>query len=185
MSEEEWKIEIKTNNKVESLRSAPLLFPELCVQLFEGPTSNGFDSWEPSSTLPHPSEKVSDHNLNNLEDFECTQMDPPTQGVSEESSGRSKGKRKVKETFNSKLIEVGDHITKVANMLIEKHNLSNDMDACMEKLETMGWGEFDAKYQTALLLFGESADLRKVWLRLPPPICETWVKNAGAKYGLF
>ncbi|XP_076908727.1 uncharacterized protein LOC143565731 [Bidens hawaiensis] len=33
-------------------------------------------------------------------------MDPPTQGVSEESSGRSKGKRKVKETFNSKLIEV-------------------------------------------------------------------------------
>ncbi|XP_076911140.1 uncharacterized protein LOC143569014 [Bidens hawaiensis] len=56
------------------------------------------------------------------------------------------------------------------------------MDACMEKLETMGWGEFDAKYQTSLLRFGESVDLRKVWLQLKPPVCELWVKNAGAKF---
>ncbi|KAD7480342.1 hypothetical protein E3N88_03478 [Mikania micrantha] len=68
-------------------------------------------------------------------------------------------------------------------MLIEKHNLDNDIDACMEKLGTLGWEEFDAKYQTALLLFGESSDIRKVWLRLQPHTCELWVKNAGAKYG--
>ncbi|KAK1406762.1 hypothetical protein QVD17_38370 [Tagetes erecta] len=67
-------------------------------------------------------------------------------------------------------------------MLIDKHNLSNDMDACMEKLGTLGWEESDARYQTALLLFGESADIRKVWLQLQPSTCELWVKNAGAKW---
>ncbi|XP_035844562.1 uncharacterized protein LOC118491160 [Helianthus annuus] len=67
-------------------------------------------------------------------------------------------------------------------MMIEKHTLSDDMDACLEKSETLGWDESDAKYETALLLFGESADLRKLWVRLKPQNCEKWVKNAGAKY---
>ncbi|XP_021986060.1 L10-interacting MYB domain-containing protein-like [Helianthus annuus] len=183
LSEEEWQLEIKSNKYVEALRSAPLSFPELCVQLFEGSTSNGFDSWGPSSTLPHPSEEVFDHNLNGIEDVECGQMEPPTQGATEEASGRSKKREKRKD--KATIDEVGDCITKVAKILIEKHNLSNDIDACMEKLETMGWGELDVKYQTALLLFGESADIRKVWLRLQPQSCELWVKNAGAKYGLI
>ncbi|VFQ70968.1 unnamed protein product [Cuscuta campestris] len=66
-------------------------------------------------------------------------------------------------------------------MMIEKHTLSDDMDACLEKLETLGWDESDAKYETVLLLFGESADLQKLWVRLKPQNCEKWVKNAGAK----
>ncbi|KAI3776741.1 hypothetical protein L1987_46530 [Smallanthus sonchifolius] len=151
-------------------------------------TSNGFESWGPSSTLTHPSEEVVDHNLNGCEDFECTQTDRQTLGASEESSVLSKKrgeKRKDMETINSMIIEVGDNIHEVENMLIEKHKLSNDMDACMDKLETLGWEELDVKYQTTFLLFGESANIRKVWLRLKPHSYELWVKNAGAKYGLF
>ncbi|KAL8238007.1 hypothetical protein R6Q59_019088 [Mikania micrantha] len=82
-------------------------------------------------------------------------------------------------------MEVGEHIKKLATMIIENHKASNDMEACMTKLGTMGWDESDAKYQTALMLFGESADIRKVWLKLQPQTCELWVKNAGAKYKLF
>ncbi|KAL8251474.1 hypothetical protein R6Q59_035167 [Mikania micrantha] len=143
----------------------PLSYPKLCVQLFEGSMSNGFDSWGSSSILSHPLDEASDHNSNGIDVFDCTQMEPPSQGVSEATSVRSKKgdkKRKAKETLNSKLIEVGDQITKVANVLIEKHNLSTDMNACMEKLATMGWDELDARYQTTLLLFGESANIRKV-----------------------
>ncbi|KAJ0957953.1 putative Myb/SANT-like domain, harbinger transposase-derived nuclease domain-containing protein [Helianthus annuus] len=189
LSEEEWQIEMKSNKYVEALRSAPLAFPELCCQLYEGSTSNGFDSWGPSSTLPHPSEEVNEHNLDGM-NVECTQVDSPGKGVSEESSIRSqkkeKGeKRKHKATLESKLIEVGEDISKLAKMMIEKHTLSDDMDACLEKLETLGWDESDAKYETTLLLFGESADLRKLWVRLKPQNCEKWVKNAGAKYGLY
>ncbi|KAF5787170.1 hypothetical protein HanXRQr2_Chr10g0449791 [Helianthus annuus] len=124
-----------------------------------------------------------DHNLNGIEDIECGQMEPPTQGFTEEASGRSKKREKRKD--KATIDEVGDCITKVAKILIEKHNLSNDIDTCMEKLETMGWGELDVKYQTTLLLFGESADIRKVSLRLQPQSCELQVKNAGAKYGLI
>ncbi|KAD0676520.1 hypothetical protein E3N88_43876 [Mikania micrantha] len=153
----------------------------------KGATSNGFDNWGPSSTLPHPFEDISEHNLNDFEDIECTQMDPPHKVVSEESSGHSKKelkKRKAKETINSQIMEVGEHIMNLAKMLIENQKASNDMEACMTKLGTMGWAESDPKYQTALLLFGESADIRKVWLQLQPQTCELWVKNAGAKYWL-
>ena len=157
-------------------------------------------SWGPSSKLPRRVEEVSSQNLDAFDDIECTQVElhtqvePPTQGVSEESTHRCKGKgekrekgekRKHKEILDEKLIEVGDHISKVAKMLLEKYNLPDEVDACMDKLATMGWSEFDPKYQTAILLFGESADVKRVWLRLAPSSCEMWVRNAGAKYGLL
>ncbi|KAF5759740.1 putative Myb/SANT-like domain-containing protein [Helianthus annuus] len=196
LTEEEWQLESKSNKFVEKLRRGPLDYPDLCIQLFEGSTSNGFDSWGPSSTIPHPSVEMIDQ-IAPL-DIDGTQMEhgaseessdrskhkrkSSTEGVSYESSGRSK---KGKQTFNAHLMEVGEDIRKVANMLLEKHNQSNDIHACMEKMETLGWEESDAKYQTAIFLFGESADLRKVWLELKPHTCEMWVKNAGTKYGLF
>ncbi|KAF5804910.1 hypothetical protein HanXRQr2_Chr05g0202711 [Helianthus annuus] len=88
-----------SNKYVEALRSAPLAFPELCCQLYEGSTSNGFDSWGPSSTLPHPSEEVNEHNLDGM-DVECTQVDSPGKGVSEESSIRSQKKKKKERNEN-------------------------------------------------------------------------------------
>ncbi|KAD5803699.1 hypothetical protein E3N88_15059 [Mikania micrantha] len=78
-------------------------------------------------------------------------------------------------------MEVGDCIIKLAKMMIENHKASNDMEACMAKLGTMGWDKSHAKYQTTLLLFGESENIKKVWLQLQPQTWELWVKNAGAK----
>ncbi|KAI3739191.1 hypothetical protein L2E82_29590 [Cichorium intybus] len=115
-------------------------------------------SWGPSFTRPRPTEEFFEHDS---DDVQCTQMEPP--GAN----------------------EVGEELIKLARSLVEKNNLDNDIDACMEKLEKTGWEEDDAKYCTALLLFGESVDIRKVWLSLKPSSCESWVKNAGRKYGLF
>ncbi|VFQ69706.1 unnamed protein product [Cuscuta campestris] len=79
LSEEEWQIEMKCNKYVEALRSVLLAYPELCCQLYEGSTSNGFASWGPSSMLPHPSKEVYEHKLDDMDvvDVECTQMDSP------------------------------------------------------------------------------------------------------------
>ena len=162
-----------------------LAYPELCTQLFEGSTSNGFESWGPSSTLPHSFEEVLDNTSNGIVDIKDN---TPTQSVDEESPFRpsKRGvKRKNREPVNSSLIEIKDNINEMAKVLIEKHKVSNDLEACMAKLETMGWEELDPRYQTMVLLFGESVDLRKVWLLLKSQSCEPWVKNAGAKYGLF
>ncbi|KAL8226964.1 hypothetical protein R6Q57_016796 [Mikania cordata] len=51
-------------------------------------------------------------------------------------------------------MKVGEYIMKLAKTMIENHKASNDMEACMAKLGTMGWDESDAKYQT-MLLFSE------------------------------
>ena len=67
---------------------------------------------------------------------------------------------------------------------MEKHK-EHDMTSCMEKLVKMEWGISDPRYQTTVLLFGESTDLRKVWLFLPTEACEMWLKNVGSKYGLM
>ena len=69
-------------------------------------------------------------------------------------------------------------------MFVKKH-IKDDMDACTDKLEKIGWEIQDPKYDTAILLFGENLELRKVWLRLKSESCENWIRNAGGKYGLL
>ncbi|XP_076916633.1 L10-interacting MYB domain-containing protein-like [Bidens hawaiensis] len=85
LSEEEWQLKMKTNKYVEALRTMPLAYPELCTQLFEGSTSNGFESWGPSSTLPHPFEEVLDNTSNGLEDVDLTAIGAPTVSVNDDS----------------------------------------------------------------------------------------------------
>ncbi|GJR69806.1 L10-interacting MYB domain-containing protein-like protein [Tanacetum coccineum] len=75
-------------------------------------------------------------------------------------------------------------IPRITSMMMEK-NKEDDMYACFKKLENIGWGTEDPLYDTALLLFGESAEYRKLWLLLKPESCGKWVKNAGSKFGLL
>ena len=90
---------------VEKLRNAPLLYPDLCTQLFYGTTSTGAASWGPSSTLPHPTEAFTTQDYEDIEMVDTPpQMDipasastvpPPTSAshASGDSSGRSKNER--------------------------------------------------------------------------------------------
>nr|GEY50610.1 DNA mismatch repair protein MLH1 isoform X2 [Tanacetum cinerariifolium]GEY51239.1 DNA mismatch repair protein MLH1 isoform X2 [Tanacetum cinerariifolium] len=57
----------------------------------------------------------------------------------------------------------------------------DDMGACIEKLDKVGWAVQDPMYDIALLLFGQSADYRKLWLHLKPESCGNWVKSVGKK----
>nr|GFA79194.1 hypothetical protein [Tanacetum cinerariifolium] len=45
-------------------------------------------------------------------------------------------------------------------------------------------GTQDPMYDIALLLFGQSADYRKLWLHLKPESCGNWVKSVGRNSGL-
>ncbi|KAL7589950.1 hypothetical protein Lser_V15G39181 [Lactuca serriola] len=168
LTDEQWKEEGKLNKYVLSLKTRPLLFPDLCTQLFEGSTSTGFQSWGPSSTVPRPVEEFSAHDFD-----DGVPMETSTQhvGVSEESSGRSKNtkvggnKRVGGKKRDARALEVEEEIVKLARSLVEKNERieksekDKDVDACMEKLNKMEWGKEDERYKTALLLFGESADV--------------------------
>ncbi|GJR77163.1 hypothetical protein Tco_0089528 [Tanacetum coccineum] len=68
-----------------------------------------------------------------------------------------------------------DNITAAANdasMTMEK-NKDDDMAACFEKLEKIGWGTEDSLYDTALLLFyvEKVCEYRKLGLLLKPGKC--------------
>ncbi|XP_023730923.1 L10-interacting MYB domain-containing protein isoform X1 [Lactuca sativa] len=182
LEEEEWQMEIKSNKYVQTLRTAPLLFPDLCIQLFEGVTSNGFDGCGPSSQLPHDMDSPQSQQQPSTPRVLTHAQQPPT--PSDESSCRSK-KRKSKDSLELKILEIGEEICKVARLLMKNHTIDDDVDACIEKLEKFEWGTEDPRYNTALMLFGESEGLRKVWLRIKPASCENWIRNAGRKYGLL
>ena len=137
-----------------------------------------------------------------MEDSQCNQTEDPipqmeipatssvdSRPATEEPSDRSKkkgGKRNIpKDTLDDDLREVGKEIVKAAQSFVQANNLDNDMDQCIEKLDGLEWGEYDPKYNTALMLFAENAGNRKVWLRLKSSTCESWVTSAGKKFGLF
>ncbi|XP_023762570.2 uncharacterized protein LOC111911023 [Lactuca sativa] len=201
MTDEEWKAEAKLNKMVEKLRNAPLLYPELCTQLFDGATSTGAASWGPSSTLPHPAEAFTTQDYDDIEMVDTApQMDipaststvpPPTSAshASVDSSVRSKNKRGKRnastDTLDDDIREVGKEIMKAAQAFAQTHNLDKEMDECIEKLKVLEWGSSDPKYITVLMLFAENAGNRKIWLRLESSTCELWVKSAGKNFGLL
>ncbi|GKD43018.1 hypothetical protein Tco_1267663, partial [Tanacetum coccineum] len=63
------------------------------------------------------------------------------------SQNQSNKKRKLESSE-----AIAKDISKIAETLIEK-NKENDMGACFEKLEKIGWGTEDPMYDTAILLF--------------------------------
>ncbi|PWA24281.1 hypothetical protein CTI12_AA628750 [Artemisia annua] len=83
-----------------------------------------------------------------------------------------------------KLETLEEDVSKLTRMVMGKDK-EDDMGACIEKLDKMGWGAEEPIYDTALLLFGQSADYRKLWLHLKPASCGKWVKNAGSMFGLL
>src|SRR4051812_48496368 len=84
------------NKVVGTLKTVPLIFPDLCTDLFEGSTSTGIGSWGPSSTLPHPNEYTDVDDTPNYVDVDDTPNETPPiptpGGASVASSGNSKPK---------------------------------------------------------------------------------------------
>ncbi|KAI3710032.1 hypothetical protein L2E82_39805 [Cichorium intybus] len=74
LTDEEWELEAKSNKNVDKLRNSPLVYIDLCSQLFDGATSTGLQSWGPSSTRPRPTNEFFEHDF---DDVQCTQMEPP------------------------------------------------------------------------------------------------------------
>nr|GEX26987.1 L10-interacting MYB domain-containing protein-like [Tanacetum cinerariifolium] len=67
-------------------------------------------------------------------------------------------------------------------MLMEEKK-DDDMGACIEMLDKVGWAAQDPMYDTAHLLFGQSAYYRNLLLHLKPESCGNWVKSVGRNHG--
>nr|GEU77941.1 L10-interacting MYB domain-containing protein-like [Tanacetum cinerariifolium] len=79
-----------------------------------------------------------------------------------------------------KLATLEEGVSKMMRMLMEEKK-EDDMGACIEKLDKIGWAAQDPMYDTALLLFGQSAKYSKLCLHLKPESYGNWVKSVGRK----
>ncbi|GKA86507.1 hypothetical protein Tco_0808218 [Tanacetum coccineum] len=169
----------------EPVRSTRLLFPDLCTQLFDGSTSNGFEGWGPASNLSNDCEdsanvvSLKDDDIQHVQAIPSSTQEPPNS--TQECSG-PQTKNKQASTSNKTVVE--EEFSKVVQLMMEKHR-GDDIDACMEKLENVGWGTHNPLYDAAVMLFSEIADYRKLCMRLKPESLENWVRNDGRKYGIL
>ncbi|KAJ9556578.1 hypothetical protein OSB04_011192 [Centaurea solstitialis] len=166
---------------VEPLRSTGLLFPDLCVQLFDGVQVTGIESHGPRSSVPNISDPLFYHLSGDVEVVPNTQQTPtPTSG--QECDSRPKIQNKKRKSIQASNSQAEEDISKAVKAIMEKY--SNDVPACLEKLDEIGWGTEHPLYHVATFIFSESVDYRKVWLCLKPESCEGWVRMIGRKYSM-
>ncbi|GKB18367.1 L10-interacting MYB domain-containing protein-like protein [Tanacetum coccineum] len=139
-----------------------------------------------------------DEDSHHVQDPPTSKQKPPASTQKCCSHCPTQNKKRKRQLSNDNISVVAKDISKIARMMMEKEDKmmavakdvskmmrmmneknKDDMGACFKKLENIGWGTEDPLYETALLLFGESADYRKLWLHLKPESCGKWVKNAG------
>ncbi|GKA67645.1 hypothetical protein Tco_0767562 [Tanacetum coccineum] len=145
---------------------------------FIGPASNLPNDCEDSANVV----SLEDDDIQHVQAIPSSTQEPLN--LTQECSGPQTKKRKLKQASTSNKSAVEEEFSKVVQLMMEKHR-GDDIDACMEKLENVGWGTHNPLYDAAVMLFSESADHRKVWMRLKPESLENWVRNAGRKYGIL
>ncbi|KAJ9542845.1 hypothetical protein OSB04_029351 [Centaurea solstitialis] len=179
------KLRNKTGNQnkfVEKLRTAPLPFPELCIQLFDGVASTGIGTWGPTATVPNPSSVTSEAEDYDTQDYYDLTQDPLP---SEEDMPfrplpqRKKLRGNKQSATDNDLAKVVMHVKDIL-----KKPEDDEMNLCIDKLETLGW-EQSPLYDVALHIFGQSSDYRKIWLHLNNERCEGWVTGHSGHPVIF
>lgn len=194
---------MQTNPKAKTLKTAPLLFPNLCIQLFDG-VSAGVTGSEPPSTrnrvystnesevhevdyslVPvqdqgsYEESNACNPNLNHDEGTPQVQANKDTPNV-ESQRPRKKSKQPVNQSNNSQFEE---NLSKALEIIIQKQNGPTNME-CRDRLRSLGWSSKNPLYQLALGIFCESANHREAWMNLEEEECEIWVKMISRKLGL-
>lgn len=192
---------MQANPKAKTLKTSPLLFPELCIQLFDG-VNAGVNGSEPTSTR----NRVYSTNESEVQEVDCSLVLVQGQGSYEESNvsnpnlekvtpqvqenkdtpddesqrPRKKFKQPVNQSNNS-LFE--ENLSKALEILIQKQNGPTNKE-CRGKLKSLGWSAKNSLYQLALGIFCESASHREAWMNLEEDEAEIWVKMISRKLGL-
>ncbi|KAJ9564195.1 hypothetical protein OSB04_000161 [Centaurea solstitialis] len=168
LTPEEWELEIEANRYVESLRTTSLPFPDMCAQLFEGGMSVGLGGHGPGSKDPLPTTEpfvvIND---------EAASSDQVT---SRAPVAKPKGKKKanVNSDLDDKLIKFLDHMSSKYNPEVVSY------EACLKKLDDLGWEKDDPLYGIAIALLTDNRN-REAWMTIPEAtakVGKNWVKDS-------
>nr|XP_043610822.1 L10-interacting MYB domain-containing protein-like isoform X1 [Erigeron canadensis] len=182
LTEEEWNLEMKGNKYVESLKSTPLVFPELCAQLFDPVVAteveSGGSASERSRSCPEPLLNQDTGDINGTHE---TSTSKPTCSSSPVEAQRPTKKTKVSK--NSHISTIEEDMSKALKLIIDSNNGPTFKD-CRDKLQELGWGAKNPLHKMALVIFCESATYREAWMQLQLDEVEDWVSIIGRKLRL-
>ncbi|KAI3734087.1 hypothetical protein L6452_13548 [Arctium lappa] len=166
-----WELEIQSNRYVESLRTTSLPFPELCAQLFEGGLSTGVGSFGPSSNDPEPTTEP--FHVHNIEEVEIVSSQPISSNPASSRTNVRNNRR-----ANQPSSQVDDDIMIVLKSLVGKHENPEMLEipsynACLQKLNELGWAKEDPLFRIAMALLGDK-DNREAWMTIPTEFAKEW-----------
>jgi hypothetical protein len=198
------------NPKAKCLKSSPLLFPDLCISLFQNVVATGDGGWGPSCNHSRPgTSQVAPPPLLELPSVGAFQDYPDTPGnqsntgtnytpasnppnatdppnatnlpKADFSGGKANKRRKTGGT-----VDVESKMVQLLDVMLKKHN-GFSVDACVEKLNKLGWDSSNPLYVTATSIFCEGQSYRDMWMRYEDADVagmEAWIKMVGRRFGL-
>lgn len=179
--------------KAKTLKTSPLVFPDLCIALFEGTSATGSRVYAASSTRERivvasssPSHihttqfeeedndvTPSPHNVPSVDLSKLTPSPP---------SSRPNKKSKIKVDTNRLALSMEGAL----NTLITRQPTIT-VDACIERLDTLGLDETDPLYKAAIDIFGHTTLLRETWLssKPNPDLLKDWILRTATRLGFI
>lgn len=107
--------------------------------MFDGVASIGVGTWGPTATVPNPSsmtpEIVEDYDTQDYYDLTQEPLTSEDDVVFHPEPRRKKQKGKQHSVNEDDLVRVVTHVKQILN----KPPGDEDMDLCIDKLETLGW----------------------------------------------
>lgn len=182
---------MQANSYVSTLKNAPLLYPDLCKNLYDGATATGVSGWGPSSKKSRTIDLSDDLETLEAEDIpnQSHNNSPPTEILGSHSTASNtsdKGERPMKKIKTSsktaKNSQLEDKMMSALDLMVQS-NSGPSLQECKEKLNKLGWGPTNSLHHMALGIFCESATYRRQWMLLDENENETWVKMVSKKLG--
>ncbi|XP_074378360.1 uncharacterized protein LOC141719894 isoform X1 [Apium graveolens] len=173
-TEEEWDQLKKGNKIVDTLKTTPLSYPELCTQLYDGTAATGVSGWGPSSKKNRTIDLNDDIEIPITEESQSNTSNPV---VKENPKKKPKISPKL-----TKTTKFEDEMTNALKLMVQT-NSGPSLKECKEKLNSLGWGATNPLHRKALGIFCESAKYREQWMLLDAEENEHWVKMVSTKLG--
>ncbi|KAK1401868.1 hypothetical protein POM88_001473 [Heracleum sosnowskyi] len=180
-TEEEWDQLCKRNKYVETLKSTPLCYPELCTHLYDGIAATGVSGWGPSSKRRRIVDANDEKEIPDIEEIQSNA--PNAQSAFNIDTEETPKKRNKASPKLAKITEFENEMTSALKLMVQA-NSGPSLKECKEKLNNLGWGATNPLHKMALGIFCESAKYREQWILLEENENADWVKMVSTKLGL-
>ncbi|KAI3678458.1 hypothetical protein L6452_37752 [Arctium lappa] len=187
LSNQEWEDFFKGHPKAKTLKTSPLLFPELCIALFEGTSATGSRAYAPISTRERPSvvssssftshihsaqneEDEDDDDVEEIANVNKSSANPSNVEVQSQPSSRPSKKSKFKVDMDELAVDLRGvlhtFVSREPTIVVQPavvEQPTTTLDACVERLNMLGLDQSDPLYSAAIDIFGHTTLLRETW----------------------